>query len=65
MSILVELFCKHKYLSHAKEEFNYDEIELVKGTEYWPIPIKQTVSYTAFIEILICEKCGKIKKIEY
>tara|TARA_R110002020_G_scaffold465503_1_gene686952 strand:+ start:1227 stop:1403 length:177 start_codon:yes stop_codon:yes gene_type:complete len=57
VSFFKKLFCEHKWKVHAKKEYRWDE--KVDGT--WDKV--ETVSKT--YEILICEKCGKIKKIIY
>ena len=49
--ITEKLFCTHKWISHAKNLYPNNTIN---GNRY-----DQTV------EILICEKCGKIKQIMY
>lgn len=47
------MFCSHKWKSHTKKSYEWNE----KGD------MINTVSNT--IEVLICEECGKIKKIKY
>lgn len=44
-------------MTHAKK--NYEWAEKVKGT--W----NYTETFSETVEVLICEKCGKIKKIRY
>lgn len=50
-------FCEHKWKQHAKKVYEWEE--KVYGT--WGKMI--TVSNTK--EVLICQHCGKIKKIQY
>jgi len=57
MGIFNRFFCRHKWVSHNKKEYRWKE--KVQGT--WDRT--ETVSET--VEILICEKCGKIHKIKY
>ncbi len=52
MSFFTTFFCDHKWKSHAKKE--REEINADKEVIY---------EYT--MEVLICEHCGKIKKIKY
>ena len=56
MKILEKLICKHKWDSHDKQkrEFYY-EFE----------PGVKTARRVYTREVLICDKCGKIKQIEY
>lgn len=57
MKIFEKLFCKHKWKSHSKQA--REEHHRISPTfEY-----VKTREYT--LEVLICEHCGKIKKIEY
>lgn len=51
------IFCKHKFKTHAKKEYEWTE----KIPDTWDA--FRLVSET--VEVLICEKCGKIKKIRY
>jgi hypothetical protein len=57
MSIFATIFCKHKWKTHTKKV--YEWYEKIDGS--WDKT--QLVSET--IEILICDKCGKLKKIKY
>jgi len=57
MNLFKKLFCLHKWETHAKKEYQWEEH--IKGT--WGKFEK--VSETT--EILICEECGKIEKIKY
>lgn len=63
--MILQLFCRHKWESHSKEQFEGNETRIVPGTEYWYKPKFETLNTAEFVEILICEKCGKINKIEY
>ena len=57
MKLFEKLFCKHKWKSHIKEVYNWRD--KVDGT--WDT----MNNYSSTTEILICQECGKIKKIEY
>lgn len=57
MGFLIRMFCKHKWQTHAKIDYSW--IEKVEGT----CDKTQNVGHT--VEVLICEKCGEIKKIKY
>jgi len=63
--MLAQIFCKHKWETHSKEQFNGVVTKIVPGTEHFFKPRFETVETTEFVEILICEKCGKINKIQY
>lgn len=58
-------FCKHKWKTHAKEKYEWSEVEIVKHTEWWMEPMQQTIPYSEVKEVLICESCGKVHLIEY
>ncbi len=60
-----QLFCKHNWETHTRETIEYEEKEIVEGTELWFSPSIVTYPYKDVTEILICKKCGKIKKIEF
>lgn len=47
---ILEWFCRHKWFSHAIKIYEWEE---------------NKEEYSETIEILICEKCGKIHKLEY
>lgn len=64
-NILEKLFCKHQWKTHVKETYSWEEMEVVEGTEHWIRPKFNTVEYSETVEILICEKCGKVHKINY
>lgn len=63
MKLLFEkLFCKHKWKTHYKREVSSTtHIKNLMGDGYNNTGI--TKDFTR--EVLICETCGKIKKIEY
>ena len=63
--VISKFFCHHKWKTHSKEKVKWDELELVEGTELWLNPITQKKQYCETTEILICECCGKIKKLTY
>lgn len=56
-----KLFCSHTWLSFRKKEYKWKEKEIVKGTEWWFTPELKTQDFSETVEILQCEKCGKIK----
>ncbi len=65
MKLFEKLLCGHKWQSHAKEVYKWEEIEIVPGTETWLRPNAQNKPYQETVEILICVHCGKIQKIKY
>lgn len=66
MKILLDkLFCKHEWKSHVKETYNWSTTELVKGTEHYFHPKLDVIENSETVEVLICQKCGKIHKITY
>lgn len=62
---MIALFCKHKWITHAKEKYEWKEKEPVRGTEHWFAPMFVEIEYSKVEEVIICEKCGKIKKLIY
>lgn len=60
-----QLFCRHKWETHSKEEFAGKQTRIVPGTEHFFKPRFETIEVSEFTEILVCIKCGKINKIEY
>jgi Fe2+ or Zn2+ uptake regulation protein len=64
-NILDKLFCKHQWKTHAKEIYSWEQTEIVEGTEHWIKPKFNTIEYGETVEVLICEKCGKVHKINY
>lgn len=57
-----QLFCAHKWQSHSKEKKSSEIfIRNIIGDNYNPTGIVQNVT----VEVLVCQKCGKIKKIKY
>ena len=52
MNFFKKIFCGHKWKIHAKKEYK------------WQQEVKQELT-SLTIEVLICETCGKIKKIKY
>lgn len=65
MSVFKKLFCCHKWTVHAKEEYEWDEMRVVKGTESWYYPKLESHTFSEVNEVLVCSECGKIKKITY
>ncbi len=60
-----KLFCKHKWNTHSKKQYNWTETQIIKGTENWYYPKLEPQSMEETQEVLICEKCGKIHKLIY
>lgn len=60
--IFPQLFCKHKWVTIRKHSFIVEKyFNAGPLTGYKPTGITQDKTY----EFLSCEKCGKIKKLEY
>ncbi len=57
MNFIKRLWCNHKWKLHAKKEYKWTE--KVEGT--WD----RLTNISETHEVLICEKCGAIKKIKY
>lgn len=60
-----KLFCSHKWRTHTKKKYEWDEESIVSGTELWHQPKFKIQSYGNTVEVLICEHCGRVKKITY
>ncbi len=56
MRLFKKMFCSHKWKLHAKKEYRWEEENPFDG---------ETHTYSNTYEVLICENCGKIKKIRY
>lgn len=65
MGILKQMFCGHKWKGYAKREYRWEKKEVVEGTEGWAVPDFKVQLYSETVEVIVCEKCGKIKKIRY
>ncbi len=65
MTLLPKFLCNHKWDVHAKEVRKWKEDEMAEGTEHWLVPKWREQSFSETVEILVCNKCGKIHKIEY
>ncbi len=65
LNLFKKWFCLHSWKTHAKEKYEWKEIEATKGTSHWYDPKWQEQEYSEVVEILICEKCGKINKVSY
>lgn len=63
--IIDKLFCKHKWKTHNKVKYNWVEKVPLRGTEYYYLPQYQEQKFSEITEILICDNCGKVKKIDY
>ncbi len=50
-TIINKLFCLHQWKSHAKSTYRFDYLNGNKSEQ--------------ITEIIICDKCGKIKQINY
>lgn len=57
--MIFSLFCKHKWKGHSKKTTSVSTTEVVSETKI------QEHTYHNTTEILICEKCGKIKRLQY
>lgn len=63
--MFAQWFCKHKWKSHEKKVYEYDKFEVVPGSMLtWEKHVER-VTYSNTVEIMICEKCGKIKELNY
>ena len=62
---MLKILCNHKWETHAKEKYEWKEKQQIKGTEYWFAPMFEEIEYSKVEEILICQKCGKIKELSY
>lgn len=60
MNIFKKIFCGHKWVMHHRER---NEVQTFKITMDYERPIGPVHQQTT--EILICDKCGKIKILEY
>ena len=60
MTVLNKIFCSHKWIIHIKKNFTTEMFTKQYG-EYKGTGVTRDMT----TEVLICEKCGKIKKIEY
>jgi len=59
---MLKWFCKHKWVSHSKEAKSTQVyVRNILGDNYNPTDIIEKFTK----EVLICEKCGKIKIIKY
>lgn len=57
-----QLFCAHKWNTHIKAKKSLETfVPNIIGDNYNATGIVNDIT----IEFLICEKCGKIKKIKY
>lgn len=65
MGLFDKLLCKHKWKSHSKKVYKWDETQVVQGTEHWRYPKTEIQEIEETVEVLICENCGKVKKIKY
>ncbi len=65
MNVIEKLFCGHKWDIHAKSSISYEKKEVLEDTKHWSHPIIFEYAYTKTTEILLCQVCGKIKKITY
>lgn len=60
MKLFKNWFCSHQWLSHNKKDMTRVIRQNAYGS-YLETPVKQDFT----IEILICQKCGKIKQLQY
>lgn len=54
-------FCKHVWKAHHRRETKIEYFDTKDNYNWYKIPLHKSI----ITEILICEKCGKIKKITY
>ena len=60
--MIFNFLCKHRWKSHLKKQITTRTfVANILGDGYNPTDITKDITR----EVLICEKCGKIKKIEY
>jgi len=62
---MMSIFCKHKWETHAKDRCELTKHFVVEDTKSWYYPKLDSKTVIETTEILICQKCGKIKKITY
>ena len=60
LRIMDKFFCLHEWTTHAKKETTWETEQ--KGMA--PNTIRM-IRHEQTTEILVCEGCGKIKKLEY
>jgi len=65
MRLFEKIFCLHKWKTHSKEVYEWQETEPIRGTLHWWKPMFQESTFEQTKEVLICDKCGKIKIISY
>lgn len=63
--LIDKLFCLHQWKTHTKEVYEWTESEIDVNSTYMLNPLINTFEYKETVEVLICEKCGKIKKVVY
>ncbi len=63
--LIDKFLCLHQWKTHTKEVYEWTETKVDPTTQFWTQPLINTTEYKETTEVLICEKCGKIKKIEY
>jgi len=63
--LIEKLLCLHQWKRHDKKIYGWTETKIDDKTQFWINPVLTTSKFEKTIEILICEKCGKIHKIEY
>lgn len=62
---LSDLFCKHDWRMHAKETIERKYFKVMPGTEHWFNPVILKCKDEDKVQILICKKCGEIRKLTY
>lgn len=64
-NIFLKFFCLHEWQTHVTKNYEWIETSILDGTQFWAKPKFVNEECEKTIEILICKKCGNIKKIEY
>lgn len=60
MSIM-SFFCRHKWTTRSKDKKIFETLERTVLNGYQPMGDTREMT----VEILVCEKCGEIKKMVY
>jgi len=61
--IIDKLFCLHKWAVHEEHKREWEEKQILDGTQYWHAPVIMDIKFSSIKQVLICEHCGKIKEI--
>lgn len=63
--MIKKLFCRHEWKIHAKKQYQVREMRIVQGTAHWWQPMVEELTVAQYVEVLNCEKCGKIRVLKY